>query len=283
MKEQTTPQNQPAPAGQASPAGQDNGTLALILTDVKKLIRHFKLDRHSKNNPDDPAATETPDNHGEQEGKMLREILERIDAMAKTIDRKSFTPEQEAALKRIENTVDKALRNFHNVEYRELKAAIDRIEKAVESLKAEKHDSAVTHLHRHSIDAVSSKNFIANIVVIAIIGVLIYVVGEQHRRLDRFRDNDLKYRYIQMRNGATPEDIIEIREVFEFHRAPEVIEALRRRVEEYEQLIRQEAENAAKARLNAAEAERLKNAAEAVKGGAAKGETKQGEAAKGKN
>jgi uncharacterized protein (UPF0147 family) len=97
--------------------------------------------------------------------------------------------------------------------------------------------------------------------------ISIIVIAVQWRENGKLRDNDLKYRFIQMANGADPEMIMKLRDAFEFHRDKEIIRNVRRQVEEYERLVKQEAENAAKARFNASEAKRLRNEAETVRGG----------------
>jgi hypothetical protein len=152
------------------------------------------------------------------------------------------------------------LREYRNTEHRELKSELEKIGQALEELKATKQDSTVHH--RHSIDIASSKVFISMVVMGLIILVLSFVVGNQRRTLAQFRDNDLMYRYIRMKGEAGPRDVLMLREVFEFHLNPDSIRSIRRQVVEYEQLVR---EQAAQAKLNAAEAERLKNQAETVK------------------
>ena len=70
-----------------------------------------------------------------------------------------------------------------------------------------------------------------------------------------------------MRSEATPNDILQLREIFEFNRNPDNIKLIRRQVERYEQLIQQQAENEARAKLNDQQAKQLKQEAETVKGG----------------
>ena len=74
-------------------------------------------------------------------------------------------------------------------------------------------------------------------------------------------NNDLRYRYIEMRNGIGPEEVMQPRDVFESNRATETIKKLRKTVGDYERHVRQQTENTARARFNASEAERLKKEA----------------------
>ena len=68
-----------------------------------------------------------------------------------------------------------------------------------------------------------------------------------------------------MRGSAKPEDILMLRDVFDYNRDPDSIRIIRKRVERYEQLKREQAQKAARATLSAEEAEELKREAEAIK------------------
>ena len=117
--------------------------------------------------------------------------------------------------------------------------------------------------HRHTIDFMSNWALIALAVAMTGIIIMAWVIRNQHE----YRDNDLKYRYVKMLDGATPDEIERLETNFTYRRNADSIRAVRRRVVEYERLIQQEAEKSERARLNSAEAERLKNAAETVKKG----------------
>jgi hypothetical protein len=67
---------------------------------------------------------------------------------------------------------------------------------------------------------------------VATIGFIasLWVIDHQRRTLARCRDNDLKYRYIQMQGETTSGDILQFREVFEFNRNPDSIKLIRRQV-----------------------------------------------------
>lgn len=233
--------------------------LALIYTDVQKLTKHFKLDRRTKGSSGDQKETESAAT--EENDKLLREILERLSDFVVC---KEFTAEQTTALRHIENTVDKALRDFQNVEYRELKSLLETIRQRTDELRAETPDSTINH--RHTLDIGSSKVFISMIVMGLVILGLSYVIGSQRRTIGQFRDNDLKYRYIQMRGEAAPGDILHLRETFDYNRNIDSIRVIRQRVERYEKLIREESERQARAHLNAEEAEKLRQEAATVRG-----------------
>jgi hypothetical protein len=104
---------------------------------------------------------------------------------------------------------------------------------------------------------------------VATIGFIasLWVIDHQRRTLAQFRDNDLKYRYIQMCGEATPDDIEALETIFTYDRDSDSIKLIRRQVNRYEQLVQQQAENEARARLNDEQADQLRQEAETVKGG----------------
>jgi hypothetical protein len=160
-----------------------------------------------------------------------------------------------------------ALQEYHGSEHHELKSSLERIEQALDTLNTEKQASVVHHEHRHAIDVISSKNFF----VLVTLGFVIFLSLVLHiYQLDKIRasrDNDLKYRYVKMRDEATPGDIEALETIFTYDRNPDSIKLLRRQVVQYERLVKEQAEKIEQARLNASEAERLRKEVETVKGG----------------
>ena len=115
--------------------------------------------------------------------------------------------------------------------------------------------------HRHMIDFMSNWALIA--LAVAMMGLIIMAWVVRNQR--EFRDNDLKYRYIKMLDGATPGEIERLETNFTYRRNTDSIRTIRRRVVEYERLVQQEAEKSERARLNSTEAERLQNQIDMVK------------------
>jgi hypothetical protein len=249
---------------QTGPTSQNPNTLALMHADLKKLIRYFKLDRHSKSNSDDTEGV--VDAADEERDKLLREMREDVGWIKQATDRKDFTVEQKISLETIKSTVGKALRDFNDIKYAEIKTSIDGVKQSVDDLKTVKQDSTIHHEHRHIIDMVSSKNFF----VLATMGFVIFVSVMLHiYQLDRIRvsrNNDLKYRYVKMRDGATPGEIKLLETVFTYDRNPDSIKLIRRQVIQYERLVKEQAKKIEQAWLNASEAERLRQEVETVKG-----------------
>ncbi len=120
--------------------------------------------------------------------------------------------------------------------------------------------------HHHTIDFMGNRALIALVLTVGALIASLWIIDNQRKTLAGFRDNDLKYRYIQMRGEATPADIERLRDIFDWNRNPDSISTIRRRVEQYERLVQEQAENEAKARLNDQQAKQLQQDAETVKG-----------------
>lgn len=121
--------------------------------------------------------------------------------------------------------------------------------------------------HHHTLNFMGNWALIALVLAVGAFIVSLWVINNQRQTIAQFRDNDLKYRYIQMRGEAAPTDIERLRDVFDWNRNADNIKLIRRQVERYEQLIQQQAENEARAKLNDEQAKQLKQEAETVKGG----------------
>ena len=121
------------------------------------------------------------------------------------------------------------------------------------------------HTHKHTIDLMSNKVLIVLAAAIVALMISAVIVRNQRDTIKQFRDNDLKYRYIQMKGQASPEDILMLQEVFDFNRNADSIKIIRQRIERYEQLIQQQAESEARARLNSEEAKQLQEEAKTLR------------------
>lgn len=122
------------------------------------------------------------------------------------------------------------------------------------------------HIHKHRIDLMSNKVLIVLVVALSALVISLWIVSDQRQTIGQFRDNDLKYRYIQMKGKATSEEILMLREVFDYNRNADSIRLIRQRVERYERIMQEQAEKVARATLTAEEAEELKQKADKIKG-----------------
>ena len=80
--------------------------------------------------------------------------------------------------------------------------------------------------------------FLSMFVFIVALFVGIYSLRNQNATLS---DNDLKFRYIQMRGNATTKDFAELDTLFYFSRNSKKIKTLRKQVETFEENVKQRA------------------------------------------
>ena len=79
-------------------------------------------------------------------------------------------------------------------------------------------------------------------------------------------DNDLKYRYMKMKGGASSAMMAELEDLYTLNRDAARIEAMRADVVEYEETILRQAALAEQARLKAQEAQMLDAKAKQIRG-----------------
>ena len=69
--------------------------------------------------------------------------------------------------------------------------------------------------HHHTLDFMWNRALISLVTAVGALIASLWIIDNQRKTLDGFRDNDLKYRYIQMRGEAAPKDIERLRDVFD--------------------------------------------------------------------
>ena len=89
-----------------------------------------------------------------------------------------------------------------------------------------------------------------------------YVVGEQRRSISQYKENDLKYRYIKMQGQTNEENIYWLEQQFRYSDSSKII---RKQVEKYEELVKEQAEKLERMKRNSEEANKLKNEVELLK------------------
>lgn len=207
-----------------------------------------------------PAQTESTANSAE--------ITALIKELQKVTAQKQFTPEQIEELR--ENMAEFAGcalgKSFEKLDGDFLKITdlINQISKKIEPLNVPQN-FVIRREHAFSLDFKNSK---AAITMIAMgLVILLSVAGNiwQSTRSSQLRDNDLKYRYINMQGETNPENLLKLETVFTYNRNKDSIAVIRKRVETYERLVKEQAEKIERARLNASEAERLEREVESVK------------------
>ena len=88
-----------------------------------------------------------------------------------------------------------------------------KLDKAIEEIR---NPSRVEHHHVFSIT--SNKVFYGMLGLCFICLVFSFIVFRQKKVIANFRDNDLKYRYIQMKGGVSHIELMELDSIFEHNR-----------------------------------------------------------------
>jgi hypothetical protein len=116
--------------------------------------------------------------------------------------------------------------------------------------------------HRHKIEIASNWVFLSLVIMAIMIIGLFYIIENQRRTISQYRDNDLKYRYIKMIGKVDEENLYCLERQFQYS---DSIKVIRKQVEKYEELVKEQAEKLERAKRNSEEAENLKNEVESLK------------------
>jgi hypothetical protein len=142
-------------------------------------------------------------------------------------------------------------------------SAVNTLTERFENVMAEvQKPTTVEHRHRHTIDISSSKVFLSMVVMVLVILGLSYAIGEQRKTISQYRDNDLKYRYIKMYGQIDEENLYRLENQFKYD---DSIKIIRKQVDGYEELIKEQIENIERATQNSEKAKKLQKEAEHLK------------------
>ncbi|MFA7583838.1 MAG: hypothetical protein WCZ46_09890 [Proteiniphilum sp.] len=93
--------------------------------------------------------------------------------------------------------------------------------------------------HHHIFSIASSKVFYGMIRLCIMCLFFILTVFYQRKEIATHKDNDLKYRYVQMQGEITPVGVIDLDSIFESRR--DSVRMIRRQVETFEEKVKQRA------------------------------------------
>jgi len=175
----------------------------------------------------------------------------------------------------IENKIDK-ISDANKVEKKEttlpaIPREVDysRIEQIVQQ-QSPKVDHSVLdpkpQRHYHILDLKSTKVLIVFVVMSLLLNGALFCNIHQYRENKRLNDMDIKYRYIKASNGISPEELDKLENLFHYNRDKKIIKEIRQNVIDYERKAKKRAEDLERARLKEAQAEKLRQEAEALKG-----------------
>ena len=139
----------------------------------------------------------------------------------------------------------------------EVLVEVKNLRDAVSAIEIPKELPPRWHNHRHIL-ASDSKTltvfFVTCFVIIVFMSIALWDARQPNVQRD---DNDLKYRYMKMKGGASSAMMAELEDLFTLNRDAARIEAMRADVVEYEETILRQAALAEQARLKAQEAQML--------------------------
>lgn len=119
--------------------------------------------------------------------------------------------------------------------------------------------------HHHIFSIASSKVFYGMIGLCIMCMFFILNVFYQRKEIATYKNNDLKYRYIQMQGEITPAGVIILDSIFENRR--DSVRVIRKQVEQYEKSVTQKVKQLEQARLKELEAKRMREEVKKLKQG----------------
>ena len=133
----------------------------------------------------------------------------------------------------------------------------ERFEKIIEEVC-----KPVNVKHHHKIEIDSNWFFFSWIGLAIVILALFWAFADQRETINQFKENDLKYRYIKMNGQTNEESLHRLEQQFLYD---DSIKIVRKQVERYEELVREQAERIERARRNREEVEKLEEKVKTLK------------------
>lgn len=160
---------------------------------------------------------------------LLNKISETIEYAKKAIDEedlKKFLNIVISVTTELQERANKASAEFLN-------------QKVAEINELTKQPSVV--INRYSVDFKSSKTFVAILILCLCIGISLYFNYNQLQENNRLKQNDIKYRYVQMKGGVSYDDIIYLNR--SYMTRPYYRDSIENKIVDFESLVRQKAYN----------------------------------------
>lgn len=160
---------------------------------------------------------------------LLNKIAETIEQAKKAID--------EEDLKKFLNIV---INITTELQERANKASAEFLNQKIAELKELVKQPTIIE-KRYSIDFKSSKIFIT--IIFLSLGLFCSLLGNysQYQENSRLTDNDLKYRFVKMKNGILPNEITRLENFFYYPDSAYVVENIRKSVIDYEHRLQEQA------------------------------------------
>lgn len=136
------------------------------------------------------------------------------------------------------------------------KVSAEFLNQKIEELRVIAKEPSIINNH-YSIDFKSSKTFIAIVILCLGIGISLYFNYNQFQKNKQLANNDLKYRFIKMKNGIVSEDIDRLENFFFYSDSSYVVDNIRKRVIDYEYRLQEQARKQEQKRRSKVEIEKL--------------------------
>ena len=141
-------------------------------------------------------------------------------------------------------------------------SAIDELSGKLDEAIREIRKPVRTEYH-HIFSIASSKVFYGMIGLCIMCLILFFIVFYQQKEITTYKDNDLKYRYVQMQGEITPAGVIILDSIFENRR--DSVRMIRKLVKQHEKAVIEKTRRLERARLKELEAEQLRQDVENFK------------------
>jgi hypothetical protein len=146
-------------------------------------------------------------------------------------------------------TTNKSVEPVLQVDLVAINAMTERFEDVIREIR-----KPVKMEHHHRIEIASNWVFLSLVGMGLMILGLLYLIGNQRKTINQYKDNDLKYRYIKMRGQTNDENLYRLEQQFKHN---DSIKIIYKQVERYEELVKEQTERVERVKRNSEDAERL--------------------------
>jgi hypothetical protein len=108
--------------------------------------------------------------------------------------------------------------------------------------------------HHHKIEIASNWVFLSLVGMGLMILGLSYFIDNQRQSISQYKDNDLKYRYIKMQGHTNENGLYQLERQFKYN---DSIKIIRKQVEKYEELLKEQVERMEKLKRDTDETDKL--------------------------
>ncbi len=176
------------------------------------------------------------------------ELISLIEELKVKLNQPQFSKRQIENLGQIAaNSINMINANFSKA-ITEMESAIKPIDEKINQIKSQQN-LVIRKEHVFTVDFRNSK---AALTMISMGLVILLSFGGNIWQLNRnceLKDNDLKYRYIKLTNGITPENLYKLENIFRYNRDKKLIREIQKKVEDWEKAIQKTAESIEHERL----------------------------------